>query len=65
MGLCGAWLSAGPVAWVAVLCAAHGGDLGLETSLLLSVWNKGCAEGSHLDLRVGCGSGEEGWRPAP
>lgn len=36
MGLCRAWLSAGPVAWQAVLCAARGGDLGLEISLVLA-----------------------------
>lgn len=43
MGLCRAWLSAGPVAWQAVLCAAHGEDLGLEISLVLAAqhgdWN--------------------------
>lgn len=43
MGLCRAWLSAGPVAWQAVLCAARGGDLGLEISLVLAAqvgdWN--------------------------
>lgn len=36
MGLCRAWLSAGPVAWQAVLGAARGEDLGLEISLVLA-----------------------------
>lgn len=36
MGLCTAWLSAGPVAWQAVLCAARGKDLGLQISLVLA-----------------------------
>lgn len=36
MGLCRAWLSAGPVAWQAVLCAARGEDLALQISLVLA-----------------------------
>lgn len=42
MGLCKAWLSAGPVAWKAVLCAARGKDLGLKILVLAaqeSDWN--------------------------
>lgn len=42
MGLCRAWLSAGPVAWQAVLCAARGEDLGLEILVLATQngdWN--------------------------
>lgn len=42
---------------------------GLKKILVLAAqdsdWNYGCREGSHLDSRVGCGSGERGWRPAP
>lgn len=37
MGLCRAWLSAGPVAWQAVQGAANRGDLGLEGSLVFFV----------------------------
>lgn len=36
MGLCRAWLSAGPVAWQAVLCTALDEYLGLEISLVLA-----------------------------
>lgn len=43
MGLHRAWLSAGPVAWQAVLCAARGEDPTLEISLVLAAqggdWN--------------------------
>lgn len=42
MGLCRARLSAGPVAWQAVLCAARGEDLGLEILVLATQngdWN--------------------------
>lgn len=53
MGLCRAWLSAGPVAWPAVLGAAGGGDLGLEGSLVLAAqdgdWNQVSTEGLCVD----------------
>jgi hypothetical protein len=42
MRLCSAWLSAGPVAWQAVLCAASEEDLGLEILVLAAQdgdWN--------------------------
>lgn len=53
MGLCRAWLSAGPVACQAVLGAARGENLGLEISLVLAAhdgdWAKATMEGLLLD----------------
>lgn len=53
MGLCRAWLSAGPVAWQAVLGAARGEDVGLEIVLVLAArdgdWTKATTKGLLLD----------------
>lgn len=69
MGLCRAWLSAGPVAWQAVLCAAMEKTWAYKSPWFLLhrmvTGTKATQRGRTWTLKVGCGSGEGGRRPAP